>query len=496
MKKIAFLLSLLLLCTALATPLLAAKKDESSSSSSESSSSEEISSSSDSSSSSSAASSSTADPLDPNTRYALPPDMPVNSRAVYLLNVDSGTVLYENNSQMRMPPASLTKIITCIVALENVANPDIETTELKTYIQNELYNLGGGQPDGIVRGEQLSILDLLHAMMLQSGDSAAMMVADYVSNGSPETFLEMMNEKAREIGALNTHFTNPTGIYDENSYTTAYDMALITQYAMENDDFEDIVTARTHTSIPTDRHPNGITWISNNAMQNPSNTDYYIEGVKGVMSGSISSLKIRNATSIATRNGYTYLLVCLGAPTERSEDGAQYQFNLAWRDSRNLYDWAFNNFTVKTMMNIGDKVAEVPVRLSWDVDRVSLLAAEKFASLVSVETNQDDLVKVPDIPEYINAPVERGTEIGSVKLMLNSIEVGRVPLVAGETIARSSALYYWNEVKNFFSKFIFKFILTFIIILLVLYIALMMLRNHNRKRYRSRKRPQQPGRRR
>lgn len=490
MKKFAFFMTLVILVTSLSSPLMAAP------SSSSGSSSESSSSSSSSSESSSSTTSKDSDSSKPNAAAAsnsskAPTEDNVNSHAVYMVNLDSNSVLFEKNAQERIWPASLTKIMTCIVALEQVGDIDKETTSLNADIQTYLFNLGGVSLGDIRMGETFTIHQLLYAMMLQSANEAAMMVADYVGKGDSSKFIDKMNQKAKEIGAKNTHFSNSTGLHDEDNYSTAYDLALITEYAMKNPTFEELVTATYYECPPTEKHPSGVIWSSINYMQQVGN-EYYYEGIKGVKTGSLPDSDvggggIRNFISTCTRNGYTYLTVCVGAPQER-EDGMRYEKNLAFVDTRNLYNWAFENFTVKTLMDVGDEVAEVPVRLSWDIDHIKLLSGSKFASLVANEVTQDSLQKLVEVPEHIDAPITKGDEVGYVKLMLNGEEVGRVKLLAAQSVQRSSALYYADMVKSFLSTFLFKFVLTFIIVILILYIILMIVRNHNRRRYRMRRR--------
>lgn len=501
-RLVSFFMTLLVLCSLLASPSFAdASSDTSSDSSSQAASD-------DTSGSSSDGDSSTPEGLTPvypqeGSVSNYQPDFAddLKTQGIYMLNLDSDEVVYEKEAQKRMYPASLTKIMTCIVALENVDNPDTETTDLKAYIQNHLYNLQVDTLGGIYLGESLTIRDLLYAMMLQSANEAAMMIADYVGDGNIDYFCEMMNKKAKEIGANNTYFGNATGLDDTESYTTAYDMALIAKYAMQNPDFVELVTTLAYTSQPTDKHENGITWYSINSMQRGTDVDYYYEGTKGVKTGTLPEQNIRNYVSTCTRDGYTYLLVMLGAPI-RDESGQQYKYNLTWKESAMLYDWAFETFQVKTLMTIGEEVSEVGVRLSWDVDHIKLLAADKFASLVPNETTVDDVTPIVEIEnyvevpikgqkdkteKYINAPIKKGQTIGYVKLMLGGEEVGRVPLVAAQSVEQSKSLYYLDKIKSFFNTFIFKFVFTFVIIILVLYIVLMIIRNRNRRRYKMRK---------
>lgn len=424
------------------------------------------------------------------------------SKNICMINLDSNTIIYEKNSQERIYPASLTKIMTCIIALEKVADLDNETTTLKSYINDFLYTNSVNTLGGIYTNEELCIRDLLYASMLQSANEAAMMVADYVGGGDIEYFCEMMNQKAKEIGAKNTNFSNPTGIFDENNYSTAYDLALITQYAMQNETFVDIVTTNQYTSNPTTRSPNGITWFGRNRMQQSSREEYYA-GVRGVKTGTLAEQNLHNLSTTATRDGYNYLLVVCNAPLYREEDKAEYKDDIAAKDTALLYDWAFETFEVQNLMSIGKEVAQVGVRLAWEVDHIKLVAADKFSALVPKQTTADSIEyeivyknaqmvpvkgKKGETTPYIDAPVDKGQEVGYVKLMLGGQEVGRVRLVAGERVERSEWLYYVEKAKGFLGGVVFKFLISFVVIVGVLYILLMILRNHNRKRYQMRRR--------
>lgn len=447
-----------------------------------------------------------------NTSASIPPppfEEDLQSKNIIMINLDSNTIVYRKEDQARIYPASLTKIMTCILALENVKDLDSETTDLKTYIESFLYTNKVSTLGGIRRNEPFSIRDLLYAMMLPSANEAAMMVADYVGGGDMDAFCEMMNRKAKEIGAKNTHFSNATGLFDENNYSTAYDLALIARYAWESKDigeeFQKIVTTNAYTSSPTEYNPEGIRWYSRNLMQQASQP-YYYEGLRGIKTGSLPDQNITSMISTASRDGYTYLLVAACSPIYDKE-GREYEKALDFVDTALLYNWAFETCQVKTLMNVGKKVTSVDVRLSWDKDRVDLVAADKFASLVTKETTEDSITpqvvlfnakphpsknKKGEVEYSIDAPVEKGAQVGYVRLMLGGEEVGRVRLVAAESVEQSKALMYLDKVQSFFKTFLFKFVLTFLIVVVVLYIVLMIIRNRNRRRYRMRRKPQQP----
>lgn len=465
----------------------------------------------------------TAEDISTDSVAAFPPPPnadQLKSQCIYIINLDSGKEVWSRNPDQRLDPASVTKVMTCLLALENVKDLDKETASLTTDINNYLYEGGVDTLGGIYPGETFCIRDLLYAMMLQSANEAAMMVGKYVSTygGAPEggdleVFAEMMNQKAKEIGAVNTHFANPTGLYDENNYSTAKDLALIGKYAWEHPDygetFQQIVSSNAYKSNPTNTHPEGLTWYSTLYPQQSSQTELYNPNIHGIKTGTLRDQNIHNFVSTATRDGYTYLMAVCNAPVIDLESGQEYKYNLAFVDTKYLYEnYVFDYFQVKTLINVGDLITEVPVNLSWDDKYVGLVAADKFASLVTTETTSDNVEKIPVFKNakkrigenkkeeyYFDAPINKGDELGVVKITSANLELGQVRLVAAKTIPVSKWLYYVDQVKQFMSKFVFKFLLTFVIVVVALYVALMIIRNHNKKRYRMKRRPPKPPRR-
>ena len=148
-------------------------------------------------------------------------------------------MVYEKNADKRREPASTTKIMTYIVVYENVEDPDNTTVTISEKIRDELLGTGSSL-SGIQVGDILTVKQLLYCMMIPSGNDAALALADFVGGGDVQKFVDMMNEKAAELGCTNTHFMNPHGLHDDEHYTTARDLAIITQYAMMLPDFMDI----------------------------------------------------------------------------------------------------------------------------------------------------------------------------------------------------------------------------------------------------------------
>ena len=217
------------------------------------------------------------------------PDFDVYSEAAYLLNLDTGEPLYQKNADKQLTPASLTKIMTAVLVLEQFAN-DISALST-TYVSggyecyDELYLTGCSTAD-IQPGEKLSYKDLLYALMLRSACEAANIIAVNIG-GSLAGFAEMMNLKAAQLGMENTHFTNAHGLFWENHYTTARDMAVLTQYALSLPMFAEISCSETYTMEATAYHQERLISHTNVMMSKGNGGDYYYEYVKGIKTGTL-----------------------------------------------------------------------------------------------------------------------------------------------------------------------------------------------------------------
>ena len=196
--------------------------------------------------------------IDPSTVSVIL-DSQLYSGYAYLCNAENVSVIAEKNSEDRFYPASLTKIMTTLVLLENADDLYAETT-VSAKMYNKLYNEGASMA-GFAAGEKTRLYDLLCGIMLPSGAEAAIAAAEFVA-GSEEKLVAMMNTKALEMGLANTHFANITGLHDDNHYTNAAEMATILSAALENETFREISSKQSHFVPPTNKHPNGFTMKS------------------------------------------------------------------------------------------------------------------------------------------------------------------------------------------------------------------------------------------
>ena len=419
------------------------------------------------------------------------PNRPINSEIVYLFNMDEGLVIYERGSNQTAYPASLTKIMTAILAIENV--PDLRTiVTYPTYVQNYLfdYQVRYGVAislAGMRAGEEMPMSSLLHGLMLQSGNEIAMIIADHVGGGQDE-FVEMMNARARQLGATNTNFTNATGLPDPEMVTTARDMAIITRHAIGLPGFMDIASVSTYIAGPTNIH-NRLEWNTTVHMQ-VSGSRHFYPHLRGIKTGTTPQAG-RNFVSTATRDGFTYMLILMHAPFLNPETGTPFEENYAFVDTANIYDWAFDTFRLLPLVERNMTVHEIPLRLNANQDFLRLETADRLTALVPRDIDlATSLTMVFDLPEIVDAPVQRGEHMGYVRLLLYGQQMGRIELLAAETVAASRILVLLEQIREIVGSFWFRFGVIFFLLLIVLYSVLMVVRNKNRRRgnYRPRRR--------
>ncbi len=410
------------------------------------------------------------------------PDFEETAEAAYMVNLDTDTVVFEKNADERRSPASITKIMTMVLALEMCDDPANTLVTAPAYIWNEFEGISISHCD-IKRGETLTMQDLLYGMALQSANEAANIVADYLGGGSISDFVELMNQKAKEIGAVNTHFTNPHGLYGPDHYTTAYDIYLIAKYALEVPGFKELVSTPVYTAIQADKHSEPLSFYTTNRMMVKNNDSYY-EGLSGIKTGTLPESG-RCFVSTATRNGFTYLLVVLGCPAY-DQEGRQLATNYAFADTKKFYDWAFSTFRVKTLVEEGKIVGQTKLELTWGKDYLLVMTNGRFTSLLPEEIQVSSVVTEAVFDaESVRAPVKKGDKVGFLKLILAGEEVGRVDLVAAESAQLNEWMFCLDYVKRISETFWFKFAVIFVAMLVIVYVVLAILRNRHRKRYQS-----------
>lgn len=379
----------------------------------------------------------------------------LSSEAVLLMEASTGKVIYENNGYEKKYPASTTKIMTAILAIEH-CNLN-ETATASDFAINSVPS--GYSTANIQIGETLSVKDLLYALMLQSANESAVILAEHVS-GSQEAFANLMNEKAKEIGCKNTHFVNPNGIHNENHYTTAYDLALIAQYAMKNQTFRDIVKTTSFTLPATASYPSESRTYANtnnliiyDARNRPDN--YYYKYATGIKTGYTSAAKNCLVAS-AEKNGIEYISVVLGASITYESTGS---VSHRYVDTISLFDYAFDNFSFRKLKASNNLIKTIKIENGKkDENSLDLLIASDVNSLVSIDNKSTEIEPEITLKDGLAAPISKGDIVGTISYKVEGINY-TTDLIAG------------NDVEEYKASKIGIYILIFLILLIIILIA-------------------------
>ena len=434
---------------------------------------------------------------------AFKPKFTLHSEGVYMVNTDTDIVVVSKNADKKMYPASTTKIMTCLVALEEVK--DFNAYVYCPYAAyNEFSgsnpNFGGGVSNADIQPLQnnLTYMDALYALMVRSACEAANIIAYNVGGESIENFVRMMNEKAAAIGCRNTHFSNPHGLFDENNYTTPYDMYLITKYAIDNyPRFMDICDTYSYEMPPNENNPDGYLIAHTNKMMQPT-SEYYYEGVHGIKTGSIDRYYYKNEdgtfnydnveygsralVTTAEKDGFHYIIVSMGAPY-CNPDGTSTETLLSFTDHINLYDWAFNEFEYALVINKNEQISQIEVDKGKNADKVGLIVTENFYTLLPKSLDTSTIQKIcTKNAEELEAPVEKGAEMGMLELRLNGETLTKMKLVTEKHIDLDMAEYYKEKIMNVIETPQFVAIVILLVVLIILFIITSSIRNsHNRR---------------
>ncbi len=352
---------------------------------------------------------------------------------VLLVDADSGLVLYEKNADEQTYPASTTKIMTCLIVLENCENIRTEKVTVGSIVND--YGPGNSLM-GLVEGEELTVRDLLYGLMLPSGNDAAAVLAEHFG-GSLEGFAEMMNAKAAELGMTHTHFVTPHGLPNEDHYTTVRDMSILVRYAMQNGDLMAIVGSSTYTVPETNKQPERTIYNSNRFISAKSQyQDFVWDVVTGMKTGYTNAAGGCLVTT-ATDDGKNLICITYGGSTGGT-DGR-------WRDARNLLEYGFEALQHVDLSTLTYDAPEVEVdgasnadaeggvlELTLDMEGSAAVTADTLAALE--EAGNRVSVSV-ELDRELSAPVTAGEALGTARLSLEGVEIAEVEVTASRSIA-------------------------------------------------------------
>lgn len=346
---------------------------------------------------------------------AWPDNVSISAEGGILLDADSGAVLYGKSIHVPYFPASITKILTALIVIENCNMDDIVT-----FSHNAVYNVEAGSSNAnIDEGDQLTVRDCLYAMMLKSANEVANALAEHTA-GSIEAFAAMMNAKAVSLGCTDSHFNNPSGLNDPEHYTSAYDMALIAQAAFQNETFVTIDSTLYYDLPPTKRNPDGLRVYPGHRMLKRNMSQYY-PGIIGGKTG-YTSLAGNTLVTCAERNGMKLIAVILnGHQTHYSDTKSLLDFGFANFRSVNVADVDTTYSSVSNDMTIaGLPTTDLSILHVQDNCRVTLPESAAFTDATS--TISYDLSAAA--PEHAIARIAyeyNGRQIGATYLIHNAL---------------------------------------------------------------------------
>lgn len=335
----------------------------------------------------------------------------IGAASAILTDVVTGQIFYSRNAHVRRPMASTTKIMTAVIVIENCDLDDIVTASERA-AQTPFTSLN------LKPGEQVRVKDLLYAMLIRSANDAAVALAEHVG-GTVEGFAQMMNDKAVLIGAKNTHFVTPNGLYAPGHYSTAYDLALITRYALRIPVFNDIIAAKSKKIERSVNQKDLVVQSSSRFMK------YYI-GADGVKSGYIKQAGYCYVGS-ATRGGWRLVSVVLKSPDSQA-------------DTKALMDYGFGNYRRIVLGSPDRPVAKVPI--AGGSSRLDVVPSERIH--VAVKTGNADKARTEiKLDEHIYAPVRKGAKVGSITAYVGGKPVATVDLEAASDVEESVVSTVW-----------------------------------------------------
>lgn len=393
----------------------------------------------------------------PDTNSSIP-DITTYSPACILMDAKTGKVLYEKNSSDVRFPASTTKIMTAILTLENCKLSDVATVS-----HNAVFSVPAGYTHASLKeGEELSIENLLNVLLIPSANDAANVLAEHIS-GSVEEFANLMNEKAKEIGCLNTHFVNPNGVHNKEHVSTAYDLALMGRYAMQNPTFREIVKKTTYTLPATNKYDKtDRSFVTTNDLlrENHSSAkdNYYYPYTIGIKTGYTSDAGSCIVAG-ASKDNMEMIVVILGG--ESTSDGLSQRY----LDCKTLFNYAFENYSSKVLHEENSVLKQIKVKgATKDTRNLNVLVKDQI-SILCKNDDVNELTPEIIINDDLKAPISVNSVIGKITYNVDG-ETYSSDLIAGSSVIASG---------------IMSLLIRIVLILVTLYLIFMLIKTPKRK---------------
>lgn len=352
-------------------------------------------------------------------------DLGLNAKSAILMEESTGNILYESNPDERLPIASVTKVMTMLLIMEALDSGKISLDDMVTVSENAMSY--GGSTMFLETGEQLTVNDMLKGIAVASANDGCVAMAEHLA-GSESAFVDMMNEKAKELGMENTHFMNTNGLDEDDHYSSARDVAIMSRELMKHE------TIFNYTSIWMDTLRGGKFQLANT-----NKLIRFYDGANGLKTGSTSKA-LCCLSAAAKRNDMQLIAVVLGAPTSAER----------FASAKSLLDYGFANYAVNTQITAGDEVQKIAVEKGVDKE-VGVVAGDSCSTLVK-KGQEDNITKEIKIDEMITAPIEAGQKIGTMTISRDGEVIADIDLNASSAVEKKGIGLI---IKDFFATIFF-----------------------------------------
>lgn len=359
----------------------------------------------------------------------------INSTASLLVDMDNDQVLHAENADEKRYPASITKVMTALLTLEAIGRGELTMDTVVTVPAEALRDItDDSSTANLLAGEEMTVHDLLYCLLVVSANEAANVLAITVSGDIP-TFVELMNQRAQELGMENTHFVNPHGLHNADHYSTASDIYLMAREAMTHAPFREIVSTGQYTTAATNLSEGRVLYNTNGLLARYKYAGYVYSGTIGIKTGSTPQAGYC-LVSAAKKNGVTLASVVLGC--ENPSLGGNKVDRQQFTESIRLFDWGFENFSSATLLNADTYLEEVPVSSSFQSTHVVLKPKESVKALIPGKYDAELLdLRLTLNDKTVSAPISKGEVLGKVAVIYNGEQYAEMDMVAVSDVGYS-----------------------------------------------------------
>ena len=409
----------------------------------------------------------------------------VQAQSAYIVNTDTNIIVYDKDSSRQVSAGGLTKYMTIALLLTNYADQLDNTFQMPFAISDYVHNSDNAD---MRSNEAFTYREAVYAMLLRNANEAAMGLAYSLSGGDLAGWVSQMNTLSQRIGTTGSTWTDACGL-DSGNVTTAVDMYLILRYLMSFDSFVDISSAPTFTMPAKEKHAKSFVLLNQNvALNKTSGGSFYRKSMQGGMCDVMAYKNDhgdQSYVSWANQDGSTYIFCIMQSPDTCDTYGYANRRPALYETTR-LIDWVFQSFSIQPALDTDLALAEIPVKYSSDTDTLKLYPDNSMMTLLPSSGDGTVTQKYFHLPDYVCAPIQQGDVVGTVELKLAGETIGMVNLIAGQDVSRSSLLYSFSKLQEFFGSLYLKVVLVVSAICAIIYVAWVLL-NSPHTRHSSKK---------